>query len=285
MMTLSGMGLFLIGHIFFLSFDSKPNQDQKVNDNEGEACVCSYLKKETLLSVWREYCNYPMAGSEAMGGSEATAGSEAMVGSEANSSNSNCALLLNDVLTLLEGQGGIYIYADLIFLDPSYVSKVMKSLSNYHHTLESLESNVVESKLDKLNVKSTIDMFINEHPHAELNGYANMEALLKPFLRSGKLTGGNLDEKNMLLRFLWRDVKELEPTDYATIIDMLRDSGMIIDSSFDSSQEGQSGATEKHPIVLFRLPSQRPSIVMLKGGEKVVTWISRGTKMTGCQYD
>ena len=118
--------------------------------------------------------------------------------------------------------------------------------------------------MDELNIKSAIDMFIIKSLPAEINGYAEMEELLKTSLRSGKLFGGYLDEDNMLLCFFWRDVKELEPTDYATIIDMLHDSGMIVNSTFDGSKVGLSGATERHPIVLFRLPCERPSVKELQ---------------------
>ena len=168
---------------------------------------------------------------------------------------------LNDVLTLLEGQGSIYRYADLVFLNPAFVSEVMKPLTNHYHTLVSLDpKEVTDSKLDALDVRSAMKTFINDQSSTELNQYAILEKLLKPILRSGKLDG-NLDEHNMLLRFLWKDIKKLKPTDYAAIIKMLRESGISINSSFSSLEEGQPcWATKKYPIVLFRLPSERPNV-------------------------
>ena len=58
MITLSGIELFLIGYVHFSSFYSQPNQD-KMKEIGCDITVCLYyLKRGTLFSVWKAYCNH-----------------------------------------------------------------------------------------------------------------------------------------------------------------------------------------------------------------------------------
>eukprot|EP00554_Chaetoceros_debilis_P010527 CAMPEP_0194109734 /NCGR_PEP_ID=MMETSP0150-20130528/9155_1 /TAXON_ID=122233 /ORGANISM="Chaetoceros debilis, Strain MM31A-1" /LENGTH=573 /DNA_ID=CAMNT_0038798753 /DNA_START=69 /DNA_END=1790 /DNA_ORIENTATION=+ len=123
----------------------------------------------------------------------------------------------------------------------------MKPLSNHFLNLEEIDSSHFRT--------NEMNKFVKALPVNQKITVADLKDRLVSFVRFGKI-GGEINAQNVLLQFMWRDLSKLDKRHYHKVIDMFRDSGVIIDSTFDVSE---NRLTEKHPIFVFRLPSNKPS--------------------------
>jgi len=138
-----------------------------------------------------------------------------------------------DAMMLLEAQGEVYTHNELVFLRPQFITDLIAPLVD--HSLK-----VDDDKLKEIgcflrnvirntepNANKILQDALTKFVRAEPNANKILQDSLTKFVRAGTLGAqiDDLDGNNLLLRFLWRNTKELEPKDYASIIQMLKDCG------------------------------------------------------------
>eukprot|EP00633_Aureoumbra_lagunensis_P010853 CAMPEP_0197340980 /NCGR_PEP_ID=MMETSP0892-20130614/45982_1 /TAXON_ID=44058 ORGANISM="Aureoumbra lagunensis, Strain CCMP1510" /NCGR_SAMPLE_ID=MMETSP0892 /ASSEMBLY_ACC=CAM_ASM_000538 /LENGTH=1116 /DNA_ID=CAMNT_0042845815 /DNA_START=556 /DNA_END=3907 /DNA_ORIENTATION=- len=145
--------------------------------------------------------------------------------------------IFNDALRLLEAQGGVYVDCCIVFLQPDFVSKIVKALLNH--------------KLKEY-VKSPNEQLYEALKDFGLRGneIAKFKQSLERYVEHGDLRGD-------LLSFLWRHLP-IRSQDYKNIIRMLIKSGVII--RVQSEDDKTSAVDDKtRAVVPFFLPEEKPS--------------------------
>jgi GTPase SAR1 family protein len=198
--------------------------DGKINQSSENAGTF-YYKRSKLQTLFQELCVFD--GTDATG------------------------MNIDDALSLLEAQGGIYTHGDLIFLQPKFVGEIMAALTD-HRLAEELRTSQ--------SLKNDILKYGEENNSASDAGGAHwkLKKGLEQFVKTGALNNANVP------KFLLRHVLELSPDDYPSIIRMLVDLGVIFLTSLQDSTEDLPDTLEDiialHPVVIFRLPRQRPPL-------------------------
>jgi GTPase SAR1 family protein len=179
-----------------------------------------YYKRSKLKTLFQEFCSF--------------------VGIDASGMN------INDALYLLEAQGGIYSHGDLVFLQPKFVGDIMAALTDHRLNEDELRTS-----------QSLKNEILNNSADASAGAYGKLKKGLVQFVKIGELNGSSV------LNFLLRNI-ELSPDDYPAIISMLVDLGVICLTSLQSADTVVLDTIEDffalHPIVIFRLPRQRPTL-------------------------
>ncbi len=216
------------------AYDDIDNEDLfRIVQGDGEINQSSenagtfYYKRSKLQTLFQELC--------AFDGTDAT------------------GMNIDDALSLLEAQGGIYIHGDLIFLQPKFVGKIMAALTDHRLTKDELRRST--------SLKNEILKYVQENNSADDDSgsaYGKLKKGLEQFVKTGALKNANVP------KFLLRRVLELSPDDYPSIIRMLVNLGAIFLTSLRDSTEVVLDTIEDiialHPVVIFRLPRQRPPL-------------------------
>ena len=148
-----------------------------------------------------------------------------------------------DVLNLLEGQGDIFMYDGLVFLELHFITDIMKPLVDHTFTLDFLKSQ---------GFNESVEDYINDKESSQPTEHRDLKKALRDLVSTGKL------DMPIVLHFLWRNTG-LSPADYIPVVRLLVESGIIFLSSFQTGNghiTTMEKSLEMHPVVIYRLPSK-----------------------------
>jgi len=141
--------------------------------------------------------------------------------------------VVDDVLGMLEAQGEIYTYGDLVFLQPAFVTEVIKPLVD-HDLMSRLKRNDYKQKMREYIRKKS--------GPKDPNDFNILWKALENLVTTGEY------EEEIVAPFLWDD-GPLDPKDYDEVNQMLRDIGVVFKSL---SLDALGRQTLKY-FVLYRL--------------------------------
>lgn len=141
---------------------------------------------------------------------------------------------------LWDAQGIVFIDSGLVFLQPSFMTKIVKPLVDHR-----LKGDVVSGLIE-----TAIVVFLRERAEPDKAGILSHE--LKTFVQSGELCSP------LLLAFLWRYIASLEKKHYGEVLEMLAASGVI----FPLDPDG--GGRSVIAVVPFRLTMEPDPALLAK---------------------
>jgi len=154
--------------------------------------------------------------------------------------------VFEDALLLYEAQGVIFIDSGLVFLEPSFVTDLVRPLVD-HQLKDDVESG-----------KTVEDLVAFRNDSQEAVDVDSLMVELDEFVASAEIASWPI------LSFLWRDIKGLDKKHYPQVIEMLVASGVILTLKFDGENDAVAIvplrlAKEAEPLARARFwPALKP---------------------------